>query len=84
MIATTVQFTDLSITVHFVERSTTVAFPQCSISQEEFNALMDNWLLSLQPFASNEAAAATLDVGKAFRFSAGSDVAPRGVLQIVY
>lgn len=84
MIATTVQFTDQSTTVHFVERSTTVTFPSCSISQEEFNTLMGNWLLTLQPFASNEAAAVTLDVGQAFRFSADSDVAPRGVLQIVY
>ena len=84
MIATTVQFNDLSTTVHFVERSTTVTFPQCSISREEFNALMNNWLATLQPFASNALAAEVLDVGEVFKFSADSDVAPRGVLQIVY
>lgn len=82
---TTVRFVNTRTTVRFVDRKTTVRFPVCStMSQAQFNAMMDNWLATLQPFANNAAAAADLAVGKAYKFSADSDVGPRGGVQIVY
>lgn len=80
---TTVRFVENKTVVRFVSRTTTVRFPSCTMSQEQFNAMMDAWVASLQSFANNEAAAAVLAPGKTYKFSSESDVGNQGSWQTV-
>lgn len=80
---TTVRFVENKTVVRFVSRTTTVRFPSCTMSQEQFNAMMDAWAASRPSFLNNEEAAAVLAPGKTYKIAAGSDVANEGSWQTV-